>query len=202
MVTLIIIAATGIISYMAFNDYNLKLRFMFIPYTINHNKEYQRILTHTVIHGDWMHLLFNMFVLYNFGSILEAKFIEMQVLLPELHYLLLYFGAALFSIIIPYVRHKDNPDYMSLGASGCVSAVLFAYICILPATPLTFVFFPFFSIPAWAIGLGYLAYEYYMDKKGGSGVAHDAHIGGAIFGIAFMLVFHFNDVKDAALSLF
>lgn len=149
-----------------------------------------------------MHLLFNMFVLFNFGSVLEDKFTELGVGIPALHYLLLYFGAALFSTIIPFARHKENPNYMSLGASGCVSAVLFAYICILPDTPLTFVFFPFFSIPAWAIGIGYLVYEYYMDKRGGTNIAHDAHIGGAIFGIAFMLLFHFNDVKAAVLALF
>jgi membrane associated rhomboid family serine protease len=202
MITLIIIITTGIISYMAFNDYNLKLRLMFIPYNVSHNKEYQRILTHTVIHADWTHLIFNMFVLYSFGSGLEMKFSTMPIALPELHFLLLYFGAALFSTIIPFARHKDNPNYMSLGASGCVSAVLFAYICLMPDAPLTFVFFPFFSIPAWGIGLGYLAYEYYMDKRGGSNVAHDAHLGGAVFGIAFMLVFHFNHVKSAILALF
>lgn len=175
---------------------------MFIPYSINHNNEYQRVLTHIFIHGDWMHFLFNMFVLFNFGSVLEAKFADLGVAIPFLHYLLLYLGAALFSTIIPFARHKENPNYMSLGASGCVSAVLFAYICIMPATPLTFVFFPFFSIPAWAIGLGYLAYEYYMDKRGGSHIAHDAHIGGAVFGIAFMLIFHFNEVKSAIFALF
>jgi len=202
MVTLIIIAVTGIISYMAFNDYNLKLKYMFIPYSIQHNNEYQRVLTHIFIHGDWMHLLFNMFVLFNFGSVLEAKFMDLGVAMPFLHYLLLYIGAALFATIIPFARHKENPNYMSLGASGCVSAVLFAYICIMPATPLTFIFFPFFSIPAWAIGIAYLAYEYYMDKRGGSHIAHDAHIGGAVFGIAFMLLFHFNDVKSAILALF
>jgi membrane associated rhomboid family serine protease len=202
MVTIIIIAITGIISYMAFNDYNLKLKYMFIPYSIQHNNEYQRVFTHIFIHGDWMHLLFNMFVLFNFGSVLETKFVELGVALPFLHYLLLYIGAALFATIIPFARHKENPNYMSLGASGCVSAVLFAYICIMPATPLTFIFFPFFSIPAWAIGIAYLAYEYYMDKRGGSHIAHDAHIGGAVFGIAFMLLFHFNDVKSAIFALF
>jgi membrane associated rhomboid family serine protease len=202
MITLILIAVTGIISYMAFSNYNLKLKYMFVPYAIHHNNEYQRVITHIFLHGDWMHLLFNMFVLFNFGSILEVQFAELGVGFPALHYLLLYFGAALFSTIIPFARHKDNPNYMSLGASGCVSAVLFAYICILPSTPLTFVFFPFFSIPAWAIGLGYLAYEYYMDKRGGTNIAHDAHIGGAIFGIAFMLLFHFKDVQSAILALF
>jgi len=202
MTTYIIIAITSIISYMAFNNYNMKLRMMFIPYTVHHNKEYQRIITHTFIHADWMHLLFNMFVLLNFGVDLEKQFVLMEVAQPELHFVLLYFGAALFSTIIPFGRHKNNPNYMALGASGCVSGVLFAYICILPSTPLTFIFFPFFSIPAYIIGLLYLAYEYYMDKKGGSGIAHDAHIGGAIFGIAFMCLFHFNEVKLAISALF
>jgi membrane associated rhomboid family serine protease len=202
MVTIVLIAATGILSYMAFKDYNLKLKYMFIPYSIHHNNEYHRVLSHSFLHGDWMHLLFNMFVLFNFGSPLEREFTELGVGVPALHFLLLYFGAAFFSTIIPFARHKENPNYMSLGASGCVSAVLFAYICILPDTPLQFIFFPFFSIPAWAIGIAYLAYEYYMDKRGGSHIAHDAHIGGAMYGIAFMLLFHFKDVKDAIFALF
>ncbi len=202
MVTYAIIAITAIVSYLAFNNYNLRLRMMFIPYSIHTNNEYQRVITHTFIHGDWMHLLFNMFVLFNFGVVLEKHFLVLGVNFVELHYLLLYFGAALFSTIIPYARHKDNPNYMSLGASGCVSAVLFAYICILPDTPLVFIFLPGIPIPAWVIGIGYLAYEYYMDKRGGSGIAHDAHIGGALYGIAFMCIFHFEQVKTAILGLF
>jgi membrane associated rhomboid family serine protease len=80
--------------------------------------------------------------------------------------------------------------------------VLFAFICVMPNTPLVFVFLPFFKIPAYLVGIGYLAYEYYLDKRGGTGIAHDAHIGGAIFGIFFMLIFHWDVVIRAMSSIF
>ena len=202
-VTLIIIAITVLVSYNAFNNRQLLSRMMFIPYAVNHNKQYERFLGHILIHGDWTHLLFNMFVLYGFGESLERIFaVELGVNIPSIHFLILYLGGALFATVIPFSRHKDNPHYMALGASGAVSAILFAFICIKPSAGLTFIFFPFFPIPAYVVGVLYLAYEYYMDKKGGTGIAHDAHLGGAIFGIGFMLVFHFEEVKEAILNLF
>ena len=202
MVTYIIIAITVLISYRAFMDKQLMMRFMYIPYVVHERNEFERAITHVFIHADWMHLLFNMFVLFNFGVYLEDAFIEMGVAFPMLHYVLLYFGAGLFATLLPYSRHKNNPNYMALGASGSVAGVLFAFICIMPNTPLVFVFLPFFKIPAYVVGIGYLLYEYYMDKRGGTGIAHDAHIGGALFGVAFMLIFHWNTVIKAISSIF
>jgi membrane associated rhomboid family serine protease len=202
MVTYIIIAITVLISYRAFMDKQLMMRFMYIPYVVHERNEFERAITHVFIHADWMHLLFNMFVLFNFGVYLEDAFIEMGVAFPMLHYALLYFGAGLFATLLPYSRHKNNPNYMALGASGSVAGVLFAFICIMPNTPLVFVFLPFFKIPAYVVGIGYLLYEYYMDKRGGTGIAHDAHIGGALFGVAFMLIFHWNTVIKAISTIF
>jgi membrane associated rhomboid family serine protease len=202
-ITLIIIAITVLVSINAFNNRDLLFRMMFTPYSVHHNKQYERFLGHIFIHADWTHLLFNMFVLYSFGASLEQIFTEeLNVGVPVLHFLMLYLGGALFATIIPFNRHKDNPHYMALGASGAVSAILFAFICIKPSAGLTFLFFPFFDIPAYIVGVLYLAYEYYMDKKGGTGIAHDAHLGGALFGIGFMLLFHFEEVKEAILNLF
>ena len=202
MITYIIIAITGLLSFMAFSNKEMMMRMMYIPYVVHERNEFQRAITHVFIHADWMHLIFNMFVLYNFGPALESVFVRLGVAYPQVHFALLYFGAGLFATLLPYARHKNNPRYMALGASGSVSGMLFAFICILPNTPLTFVFFPFFDIPAYLVGILYLAYEYYMDKRGGSGIAHDAHIGGALFGIAFMFIFHFQAVVNAISSIF
>ena len=93
----------------------------------------------------------------------------------------------LFATLIPYKRNQDNPTYRSLGASGAVSAVVFAMILWQPSLPLNIMFIPF-SIPAWVFGLVYLAFEFFADKKGNTGIAHDAHIGGAFLGIIYILV--------------
>lgn len=201
MITLGILVITGAISFAAFNNKDLMMRLMFIPSAVHDYNEFQRAITHVFIHANWMHLFMNMFVLYNFGTILEKEFVKIGQPFPELHYLLLYFGAGLFATVIPYARNKTNPSYMSLGASGSVSGVLFAFICLMPNTQLQLLFIPV-PFPAYVFGVLYLLYEYYMDKRGGTGVAHDAHIGGAVFGIVFMFVFHFERVITALNSIF
>jgi membrane associated rhomboid family serine protease len=202
MTTYIIIAITILLSYRAFTDKDLMMRMMYIPQIVHERNEFGRAFTHIFIHADWMHLFFNMLVLYNFGLYLEEEFLIMGVSFPQLHFALLYMGAGLFATLLPYSRHKNNPNYMALGASGSVAGVLFAFICVQPEAPLVFVFLPFAKIPAYIVGILYLAYEYYMDKRGGSGIAHDAHIGGALFGICFMLLFHWNKVITAISSIF
>jgi membrane associated rhomboid family serine protease len=88
---------------------------------------------------------------------------------------------------LPMLKHQDQPSYRSLGASGAVSAVLFAVICWNPTLSLSLMFIPI-PIPAYIFGPLYLLFEYYSLKKGNTGIAHDAHIGGAIFGILFVLM--------------
>ena len=202
MITTIIIALTVLISIRAFSDKEFMMRLMFIPNIVHERNEFWRSISHIFIHSDWMHLLFNMIVLYNFGDPIYLEFIKMGVAVPELHFAMLYFGAGLFATVLPYARHKNNPSYMALGASGSVAGVLFAFICIQPDASLTFLFFPFAPIPAYVVGILYLAYEFYMDKRGGTGIAHDAHIGGALFGVSFMLIFHWDKVSNAIMSLF
>lgn len=187
VVTLIIIVITVLISLRAFKDAEMKYKWVFYPYKVNHNKEYYRIISHVFIHGDTMHLLFNMFVLYSFGRMMEASFIiYFGEILGSLHFLTLYILGGLAASLWPYMRNKDNPNYMSLGASGAVSAVLFASILWMPEGGIYLLFIPF-EIPAWLFGILYLIFEYYMSKRGGSRVAHDAHFGGAVFGILYVL---------------
>ena len=113
----------------------------------------------------------------------------------QLHFLILYVVGGLFATLIPYIRHHDDVSYKSLGASGAVSSVIFATILWVPDLPLNIFLIPI-DIPAYIFGPMYLAFEYYQDRKGGSGIAHDAHIGGAIFGIVYVLIINFDKGKE------
>lgn len=204
-ILIIIIAITALISISAFNNQDLKYRFMFIPARIQETGEKYRFFSHIFIHADYAHLLFNMLSLYFLGDLLldvqggdymdeSGKIFNIQdgwiqkygFWGGQIMFAALYFAGGLFATIIPYSRHKNNSSYMSLGASGAVSAVIFAAILWNPTVPLRLLFFPF-PMPAYVLGLIYIAYEIYMDKRGNTGVAHDAHLGGAIFGIVFVL---------------
>lgn len=204
-ILIIIIAITVIISIKAFNDRELLHRFMFVPTRIDGNKEYYRFFSHLFIHGDYGHLLFNMLSLYFLGDIMldtaggmyvdgSGNLVSIQggwiqtygLIKGQVLFLLLYFLGGLLASAYPFYRNRNNSNYMSLGASGAVSAVIFAAIIWNPTMKLSLFFFPI-GIPAYIFGPLYLAYEIYMDKRGNTGIAHDAHIGGAIFGVLFVL---------------
>jgi membrane associated rhomboid family serine protease len=191
-ITLIIIIVTVLLSIRAFNSEEVKSKWVFYPYRVKRDNESYRILSHMFIHGDYMHLFFNMFVLYSFGRNMEYIFGETYgAVVGSTHFLVLYLVGGLAASIWPFIRNKDNPNYMSLGASGAVSAVLFAAILWMPGNEIYLMFIPI-GIPAWIVGILYLGFEYYMSKKGGTGIAHDAHFGGAVFGIAYVLFINFD----------
>jgi len=186
-ITLIIIAVTALLSIAAFNDQRLFGALLFEPFVIKARGEWYRFISHAFIHANWPHLAVNMFVLFMFGR-------NVEMLLPFVtgkgalvHYLLLYGGGILFSSLPSYQRNIHDPSYRAVGASGAVSAVLFAQIIMLPTSPVRFLFIPF-PIPAYVFGILYLAYSYYMDKRGGDNVAHDAHFFGAVYGLLFMVL--------------
>ena len=198
-VLLLIIIVTVGVSLMAFNNRAIMDKLLFIPYDCKHNGRYSRIITHIFIHADWGHLLFNMMSLYFLGANLlsgpEGMMYEYGSVMGQFHFIVLYFLGALFATLIPYARNQDNPSYRSLGASGAVSAVIFGAIIWDPSLQIQIIFIPF-AIPAYIFGPLYLLYEFYADKRGGTGIAHDAHIGGAIFGIAYVLIINFHKGKE------
>lgn len=190
----IILLTTIILSMNAMNKEELKNRMMFIPYLCKKEKQSYRILTHMFIHADITHLLFNMMSLYFLGSILEKELIyEFGFLKGEFHFVTLYFLGGLFSTLIPYARNHDNPSYRSLGASGAVSAIVFGFVIWNPTADLIVMIIP---MKAWLFGILYLIYEFWSDKRGGTGIAHDAHIGGAIFGVIFILLINIEKGKE------
>jgi membrane associated rhomboid family serine protease len=188
-VTLIIIIITGFTTYKALKDPGFKAKMMFYPFAINNSKEYYRFLTHGLIHADTMHAVFNLYVLYSFGEQVEQSFINQFGLLGIFFYVILYVGALIASSLISYAKHKGDPGYMALGASGAVSAIMFSFILMYPQHELGFIFLPGVPIKGYIIGGLYLVYSHYMAKKNLDNIGHDAHFYGAIFGIFMTLIF-------------
>jgi membrane associated rhomboid family serine protease len=179
---------TVVISWQAFQNQALLSRLLLEPYAVKHRGEFYRLLSHMLVHADFTHLAFNMMTLYFIGSYLEQIWqLQFGLMNTRIYLFLLYVVGGLCATLWPMIRNQDNPSYRSLGASGAVSAILFAFILWDPTQSLYLMFIPI-PIPAYVFGPLYLAFEYYSMRKGKSGIAHDAHIGGAIFGVLFVLL--------------
>lgn len=188
IITYTILGITILTSYKAFEDPQLKQNLLFNAYAIKHRNEVYRFFSHSLIHADWMHLLLNSFVLFRFGEIVEIKFIlEYGFFKGIVNYILLYVGAIIVSSSYSYIKHQDNKYYNALGASGATSAVLYSFIMMYPNQE---IYLFFINITSWHFGLGYLLYSHYMAKKGADNIGHDAHIGGALFGIIITIFFN------------
>jgi membrane associated rhomboid family serine protease len=184
-ITFLIIAITSIVSILAFSREQLKEDLLFWPYLIKREKQFYRILTHGVLHADTMHLIFNMVSFYSFGIALEEYFFPALFGdLARAMLAILYVLGIIASVIPDLIQHRDHSYYRSLGASGAVSAVVFAAITIQPKMPIQFFFIPF-PIPGYVFGLAYLVLSATLAKKGGGNIGHNAHFWGSIFGIAF-----------------
>ena len=146
------------------------------------------MLTSGFLHGSWMHLIINMYVLLQFGEIIEYRFVDLFGNMGRIIYVLFYLTAIVIADIPTYLKHKDNPSFSSIGASGAVSAVVFAFIMYYPLQGLTFIFFPFFAIPAIILGIGYLIYSSWASEKGRDNLDHLAHFTGAVYGVLFAIV--------------
>jgi membrane associated rhomboid family serine protease len=153
---------------------------LFRPYLFLRKKQYDTIYMSGFVHADIPHLLFNMFTFYFFAFPLESH-------LGTIPFLILYVAGLLGSHSCTYFKHKDNPEYASLGASGAISAVLFAYIVYFPTTTLMIIPIPI-PIPAALFAVGYVGYSYWASTQSRGRINHDAHLCGAITGVAFVAV--------------
>ena len=203
--TFFIIAITVLISIISFGNSNLFRKLTYSPFGIKYNRQGYRFFSYALVHADVMHLLVNMFVLFSFGRVVEYIYSELFGVKGYLYFALLYLGGVVLSVTPAYGKHKDNPAYSAVGASGAVSAVVFASIILNPLAPIGILFIPF-NIPAIIFGTLYLIYSAYMTGKAVDNVGHDAHFWGAVFGILFTivikpaLVVHFYQTLADALS--
>ena len=175
------------LSVLALMNRELFIKLQYNPYLAHHNKQWYRFLTHALIHAGWIHLGVNMYVLYLFGNLTETFYDIHFGGKGMLFYLLLYVGGTLFSSLPALKKNKDNYSYNAVGASGAVSAVLFASILFIPMQPIRFFFIPI-EMPAFVFGFLYLVFEIYQSKKAMDNIAHDAHYWGAIFGVLYTIL--------------
>ena len=174
-ITFLIVIANFIISYNGFNNRRFYSRLVFQVEKILVYKDYKRLITSGFLHVSWLHLLFNMFTLYAFGSSLEES-------LGPWQYLLLYFAALIGGNLLSLFIHRNHAGYRSVGASGAIAGVMFGAIAIYPGLDIRFFgFSP--PIPAWIFGLGYMLISIYGVKSKKDNVGHDAHLGGALIGM-------------------
>jgi membrane associated rhomboid family serine protease len=166
---------------------------MLRPYrTVRQNSWYE-LITSGFLHGSLTHLLVNMMVLFFFGSVMED-------VLGITHFILLYTSALIVSGIPSVIKHKNNPQYATIGASGAVEAVLFSYIFVFPTEKIILLLLPI-PIPAWFFGLAFIGYSVFESKRGGGNINHVAHITGAVWGLLYMILFVPNSI-DHILTIF
>lgn len=179
--TVALIIITVVVSLLAFSNQKLMSRLIFWPPAMQKG-QYDRFITHGFVHADGAHLLFNMITLFFFGSVIESFYRQYFF---DLGFALFYLGGLIFAILPSYLKHKNDFQWASLGASGAVSAVLFAYILFEP-WKLIFVFF--IPVPAIIFAVLYVAYSIWSGKRGNSHINHSAHLWGAAYGVVVTIL--------------
>jgi membrane associated rhomboid family serine protease len=191
-ITLLIVIVTGITSFMAFSNPRMVDELIFWPYRMWRHNEWHRLITSSFIHADISHLLFNMLALYSFGQNVEYWFAIVFGTKSHVLYFFLYFGAVAVADIYNLFAHRDDYGYRSLGASGGVSAIVFAQILYDPFGHMGKIYFFFIpiGIPPIVFGILYLIYCIYMARRGTDHIGHIAHFTGSIYGFIFPILFN------------
>ncbi len=186
-ITYVIIAVTALISFLAFNNQELFVKLKHWPYEEARQGEYYRWLTSGFLHGDFMHLIFNMLTLYFFGRYVEAWFADTVPHFGVTLFLIFYLVSIVAASVATYYKYRNTSSFASIGASGAVAAVLFASILLNPTIGIMLFFIPI-PIPGFIFGPLYLWYSSYAARQGGDNIDHTAHFFGAVFGFFFPLL--------------
>lgn len=179
--TLLLIVVTCAISIPCFSNRRLIEALLFWPPAIARGQAH-RFVTHGFVHADGQHLLFNMITLFFFGRAIESFFVSY---IGAAGFIGFYLGGIAVAILPSYLAHRNDSHYRSLGASGAVSAVLFAFILAAPWARLYVLIIP---VPAIVFALIYTAWSIYAGRRGGDNVNHSAHLWGGAYGVIFALI--------------
>jgi membrane associated rhomboid family serine protease len=178
----VIFVITIITSLIAFSNQELFGKMMLHPYSVSRGQYVYTVITSGFIHRDWMHLFFNMLSYYFFAFQLEP-------VLGHWQFGVLYMVSLVLSDMPSVLKHKENYNYYSLGASGAVSAVIFSAILYSPLSEMMILPIPI-PIPAVLFGVLYLVYCSYASKYSRDQINHDAHLYGALSGLMITIIFH------------
>ena len=188
MITIILIAITCLVSLLCFTGRLDANKLLFHAYSVWHRKEWYRMLTYGLVHGGWGHLFFNMLTLFFFGRVVEQYFaVAFGDVLGIVLYVVLYVSAIAVSTVWDLFKHKDDRNYSAVGASGAVSAILFASILFEPKMGIYIYLIPI-PVPGYIFAPLYLLYCWYMAKRNMDNIGHTAHFWGAVYGLAFPLI--------------
>jgi len=180
----LVIAGTSVFTWWNWKNPRKMEEFLEVPYEIVYHKKYYQMLSSGFIHANLVHLLFNMVTLYFFGPVIEVYLGPVQFLLI---YFISLFGGSLLSVVLNY----RDPNYRSLGASGAVSGVVLTFTILFPMEPLQIFLIPI-GIPAFVYAIFFVFYSLYgINREESDGIGHSAHLGGALAGILFGLLFRF-----------
>jgi membrane associated rhomboid family serine protease len=188
-ITIAIILFTSLFSLLGFYSAAIREQFIFRPTQVEKKGQWFRFITSGFLHADWEHLLFNMLTLFLFGDLVEKQFYSSHFFSTQggIYFGLLY-GLALPIALLPtYVNQRKNNRYASLGASGAVSAIIFAAILLDPTIKVGLFLIPPI-IPGFIFGPLYLLISAKLGSRGRDHINHAAHITGALFGLFFTII--------------
>ncbi|HXS73671.1 MAG TPA: rhomboid family intramembrane serine protease [Rhodanobacteraceae bacterium] len=140
-----------------------------------------QLLTYAFLHGGWAHIGFNMLALYMFGGPVESLF-------GARHFLFYYLFCAVIAALahLAVVHFFTGGFYPTLGASGAIFGLLLAFGMLYPHAKIIVLILPI-PMPAWLAVIGYMLLELFLGITGTqAGVAHFAHLGGALGGFALL----------------
>lgn len=179
VVTLGLIVANGIFSYVGFNDHSFFEKYLFRVGKVIYDKQYYRLFTSGFLHADWMHLMFNMISFFSFGASLEEY-------LGAADTLIIYFTSLIGGDILALIFHRSQYNYSAVGASGAVCGVIFAAIALFPGITIDLFFLR--EVPGWIFGIGYALYTIYGIRSNAGNIGHEAHLGGAMIGLVTAII--------------
>lgn len=178
LLLIVIIGITALVSYKGFNDFDFFRKYEFHIGSIRAGEQI-RMITSGFLHGDIMHLAFNMVTLYFFAPYVLEN-------LGDVYFLYVYFGSMITGSLLTLYLHKNDYSYRAIGASGAVMGVIYSAILLNPNMTLGLYFI--IPIPGYLFGIGYLLYSIYGMKAKRDNIGHTAHFGGAIGGYLITLM--------------